>query len=142
MHWAFFCKLCQTREPLSYHEPMLFSCRPSSPSSCLGKWCLYDLHCSYGLRRLSPPQLFYVGLGFLLLEIYPICVEEIPQRMLATLFGIACTTGFVYLMRRIKNESVLVRDRTFIMKSFDDIGFQLVNLSNGEKAAYRPSSYF
>ena len=89
-----------------------------------------------------PRNFFMLGLGFLLLEIYPICVEEIPQRMLATLFGIACTTGFVYLMRRIKNESVLVRDRTFIMKSFDDIGFQLVNLSNGEKQHIDPHRIF
>ena len=89
-----------------------------------------------------PRNFFMLGLGFLLLEIYPIGVEEIPQRMLATLFGIACTTGFVYLMRRIKNESVLVRDRTFIMKSFDDIGFQLINLSNGEKQHIDPHRIF
>lgn len=89
-----------------------------------------------------PRNFFMLGLGFLLLEIYPIGVEEIPQRILATLFGIACTTGFVYLMRRIKNESVLVRDRTFIMKSFDDIGFQLINLSNGEKQHIDPHRIF
>ncbi len=89
-----------------------------------------------------PRNFFMLGLGFLLLEIYPISVEEIPLRMLATLFGIVCTTGFVYLMRFIKNESVLLRDRKFIMKSFDDIGFQLINLSNNEKQQIDPHRVF
>ncbi len=89
-----------------------------------------------------PRNFFMLGLGFLFLEIYPISVEEIPLRMLATLFGIGCTTGFVYLMRLVKSESVLLRDRTFIMRSFDDIGFQLISLSNGDKQQIDPHRAF
>lgn len=89
-----------------------------------------------------PRNFFMLGLGFLLLEMYPIGIEEIPMRLVATLFAIACTTGFVYLMRIAKNESVIRRDRKFIMRAFDEIGFQLISLSNGDKQQINPHRVF
>ena len=85
-----------------------------------------------------PRNFFMLGLGFLLLEIYPISVAEIPMRMLATLFAIACTTGFIYFMRSIATRNEIVSDREFVMRAFDDIGFQLIDLSNGETSNLDP----
>ena len=83
-----------------------------------------------------------LGMGFLLLEIYPIGIQEIPIRLGATIFAIACTTAFIYAMKAVKKESEIARDRRFIMRAFDDIGFQLMNdqlfcLSLEEALAYR-----
>lgn len=85
-----------------------------------------------------PRNFFMLGLGFLLLEIYPISAAEIPMRMLATLFAIACTTGFIYFMRSIATRNEIVSDREFVMRAFDDIGFQLIDLSNGETSNLDP----
>ncbi len=81
-----------------------------------------------------PRNFFMLGLGFLLLEIYPIGVAEIPMRLLATLFAIACTTAFIYFMKSLRQHSEITSDRKFVMRAFDDIGFQLIDLSNGEIA--------
>lgn len=89
-----------------------------------------------------PRNFFMLGLGFLLLEIYPIGVSEIPQRMIATLFAIVCTTIFVYANRYFRKESELVRDRGFVMRAFDDIGFQLIELSNGQIVQVDPHRTF
>lgn len=89
-----------------------------------------------------PRNFFMLGLGFLLLEIYPIGVSDIPQRLLATLFAIVCTTLFVYGSRFVRKESELVRDRGFVMRAFDDIGFQLIELSNGQTASIDPHRTF
>lgn len=85
-----------------------------------------------------PRNFFMLGLGFLLLEIYPISVSEIPMRLLATLFAIVCTTVFVYAMRAYRKESEITRDRSFVMRAFDDIGFQLTDLSNGDTSNLDP----
>lgn len=85
-----------------------------------------------------PRNFFMLGLGFLLLEIYPIGVSEIPMRLLATLFAIACTTIFVYVMRRVTWGKELTNDRKFVQRAFDDIGFQLIDLSNGEVSNIDP----
>lgn len=89
-----------------------------------------------------PRNFFMLGLGFLLLEIYPISATEIPQRMIATLFAIVCTTMFVYANRHIRKASELVRDREFVMRAFDDIGFQLIELSNGQTLNIDPHQSF
>lgn len=81
-----------------------------------------------------PRNFFMLGMGFLLLEIYPIGVEEIPIRLGATIFAIACTTAFIYAMKAVKKDSAIARDRRFIMRAFDDIGFQLIDLSHGNTA--------
>lgn len=78
-----------------------------------------------------PRNFFMLGMGFLLLEIYPIGIQEIPIRLGATVFAIACTTAFIYTMKAVKKESEIARDRRFIMRAFDDIGFQLIDLSHG-----------
>lgn len=77
-----------------------------------------------------PRNFFMLGLGFLLLEIYPISAHEIPMRMVATLFAVACTTAFIYAMRHFSAQSEITQDRGFVMRAFDDIGFQLIDLSN------------
>ena len=74
-----------------------------------------------------PRNFFMLGMGFLLLEIYPIGIQEIPIRLGATVFAIACTTAFIYAMKAVKKESEIARDRRFIMRAFDDIGFQLID---------------
>ena len=78
-----------------------------------------------------PRNFFMLGMGFLLLEIYPISVGEIPIRLGATIFAIACTIAFIYGMKAVKKESEIERDRKFVMRAFDDIGFQLIDLSHG-----------
>ena len=78
-----------------------------------------------------PRNFFMLGMGFLFLEIYPISVGEIPIRLGATIFAIACTTAFIYGMKAVKKESEIERDRKFVMRAFDDIGFQLIDLSHG-----------
>ena len=78
-----------------------------------------------------PRNFFMLGMGFLLLEIYPISVEQIPIRLGATIFAMACTTAFIYAMKAVKKESAIARDRRFVMRAFDDIGFQLIDLSHG-----------
>lgn len=79
-----------------------------------------------------PRNFFMLGMGFLLLEIYPIPFEQIPMRLIATIFAIVCTTLFIYAMKAWKKQSELTRDRTFVMRAFDDIGFQLIDLSHGK----------
>ncbi len=85
-----------------------------------------------------PRNFFMLGLGFLLLEIYPIGASEIPMRMLATLFAIGCTTVFIYAMRAFADHNEITSDREFVMRAFDDIGFQLIDLSNGETSHLDP----
>lgn len=81
-----------------------------------------------------PRNFFMLGMGFLLLEIYPIQAQQIPIRLIATIFAIACTTIFIYAMKAAKKENAIVRDRKFVMRAFDDIGFQLIDLSHGNVA--------
>ena len=85
-----------------------------------------------------PRNFFMLGMGFLLLNIYPIAFEEIPFRLVATVFAIVCTTGFIYLMRALKKEDEITRDRSFVMRAFDDIGFQLIDLAKGETTHLDP----
>ena len=77
-----------------------------------------------------PRNFFMLGMGFLLLELYPISLEQIPIRLGATIFAMACTTAFIYAMKAVKKDSAITRDRRFMMRAFDDIGFQLIDLSN------------
>lgn len=78
-----------------------------------------------------PRNFFMLGMGFLLLEIYPIGVEQIPIRLGATVFAMVCTTLFIYGMKAVKKDNEILRDRRFVMRAFDDIGFQLIDLSHG-----------
>ena len=79
-----------------------------------------------------PRNFFMLGMGFLLLEIYPLQAHEIPMRMVATLFAIACTTAFIYAMRAAHPGREITRDRGFVMRAFDDIGFQLIDVSHAD----------
>lgn len=81
--------------------------------------------------EFMPRNFFMLGLGFLFLEIYPVSLGDIPMRIVATLFAIACTTVFIYAMRYFRSESEISRDRRFVMRAFDDVGFQLIELSKG-----------
>lgn len=85
-----------------------------------------------------PRNFFMLGMGFLLLEIYPLAPAEIPLRLVATLFAIVCTTGFIYLMKAAHPASEILRDREFVRRAFDDIGFQLIDLSNATTTSLDP----
>lgn len=79
-----------------------------------------------------PRNFFWLGMGYLLLLIYPVGVEGILSRILATLLSVALTTAFIYAMRawRIKaGESIFARDRSYVSKALVDVGNQLAVLS-------------
>lgn len=80
-----------------------------------------------------PRNFYWLGMGYLLLLIYPVSIPEIPTRLLATLLSIACTTLFIYSMRAILTKTgklnVFARDREYVRKAFEDISKQLVVLA-------------
>ncbi len=83
-----------------------------------------------------PRNHFWLGLGFFMLLVYPVGVDGISLRILATLFTIAVTTVFVYVMRyifaRLGELDVFERDRAYMRAAFDGVGNQLTSLANGE----------
>lgn len=83
-----------------------------------------------------PRNHFWLGLGFLMLMVYPVGVDGIGTRILATLFTIAVTTVFVYVMRRIflrmGELDVFKRDRAYMRRGFDSVGTQLTELAEGD----------
>lgn len=92
--------------------------------------------------EFMPRNFFMLGLGFLFLEIYPVSLGDIPMRIVATLFAIACTTVFIYAMRYFRSESEISRDRRFVMRAFDDVGFQLIELSKGDCSDLEPQRLY
>lgn len=80
-----------------------------------------------------PRNFYWLGMGYLLLLIYPVSIPEIPTRLLATLLSIACTTLFIYTMRAILTKTgklnVFARDREYVRKAFEDVSKQLVVLA-------------
>ncbi len=80
-----------------------------------------------------PRNFYWLGMGYLLLLIYPVSIPEIPARLIATLLSIACTTGFIYTMRAILIKTgklnVFARDREYVRKAFEDVSQQLIVLA-------------
>lgn len=93
-----------------------------------------------------PRNFFWLGLGYLLLLIYPVDVNGIGMRLLATIFSIACTTAFVYLMRfflaRTGELDVFLRDRAYIRRVFDEAATQLNSLADGKLDDIEPKRVF
>lgn len=80
-----------------------------------------------------PRNFFWLGMGYLILLIYPVDVAGIGLRLVSLAFSIALTTVFVYGMKfwqsRRNKGNVLVRDRTYVKNAFEDIGLILAQLS-------------
>lgn len=72
---------------------------------------------------------YWLGMGYLLLLIYPVQVGDIWMRVVATIISIVMTTAFVYLMRTIDAKTgrvnIFKRDRSYVKRAFDDVGAQL-----------------
>lgn len=93
-----------------------------------------------------PRNYFWLGLGYLLLLIYPVTVDGIGMRLFATVFSLAWTTAFVYLMRfflaRTGALDVFARDRLFVRRAFDEAAAQLESLAAGDREAIDPKRVF
>lgn len=80
---------------------------------------------------------YWLGMGYLLLLIYPVSVEEIWIRVVATIISIVMTTAFIYLMRVINSKTgrmnLVKRDRGYVKRAFDDVGMQLKALAAATK---------
>lgn len=80
-----------------------------------------------------PRNFYWLGMGYLLLLIYPVGVEGIPARLISVVFSIAMTTLFVYLMRAIYRKTgklnAFARDEEYLRRAFDDVGNQLQELA-------------
>lgn len=80
---------------------------------------------------------YWLGMGYLLLLIYPTTVEGIGIRVVATVLSIGMTTAFIYLMRIINSKTgkvnVFRRDRSYVKRAFDDVGMQLKALAEAAK---------
>lgn len=72
---------------------------------------------------------YWLGMGYLLLLIYPVQVGDIWMRVVATIISIVMTTAFVYLMHAIDAKTgrvnIFKRDRSYVKRAFDDVGAQL-----------------
>lgn len=80
-----------------------------------------------------PRNFYWLGMGYLLLLVYPVGVEGIVSRVIAVVFSIITTTLFVYLMRAIYRRTgklnAFSRDEGFLRRAFGDIGDQLYALA-------------
>lgn len=83
-----------------------------------------------------PRNFFWLGLGYLLLLVYPVGVDGIGMRLVATIFSLACTSAFVWIMRRywkLTGElDVFAIDRSFVRRAFDEAAEQLEALADGD----------
>jgi hypothetical protein len=86
-----------------------------------------------------PQNYFWLGMGYLILLVYPVGPAEIPARLLSALLSAGFATAFIYTMRwvlaRTGHLDVFVRDRSFVRRSFDDVGQRLEQLA---KAGLEP----
>ena len=93
-----------------------------------------------------PRNFFWLGLGYLLLLIYPVGVDGIGMRLAATVFSLAWTTLFIFLMRfflaRTGELDVFVRDRGFVRRALDEVAAQLESLAAGQLDRIDPKRVF
>lgn len=82
-----------------------------------------------------PRNFFWLGMGYLMLLIYPVDVDGIATRLIATVFSLACTTVFIFTMRFVWKKTgkldVFARDRSYVRRSFDRVGKLLGDLAEG-----------
>ena len=80
-----------------------------------------------------PRNSFWLGMGYLILLIYPVDVAGIGLRMAGLVVSLVMTTLFVYGMKTFRSRrnqgNVIVRDRTFVKDAFEDIGLVLARLA-------------
>lgn len=88
-----------------------------------------------------PRNFFWLGMGYLMLLIYPVGPDAIGSRIAATLLSMALATLFIYAMRAIRaktgNLDVLARDRGYVRRAFDEVGGQLSDLAKLTAAGSR-----
>lgn len=99
-----------------------------------------------------PRNFYWLGMGYLLLLVYPVGVEGIPARLISVVFSVIVTTLFVYLMRTIYRKTgklnAFTRDEEYLRRAFDDVGNQLYALAESagkptnEKVSVHPKSTF
>ncbi len=80
-----------------------------------------------------PRNFFWLGMGYLMLLIYPVGPDGIVSRIAATLLSMTLATIFIYAMRaaRVKTGGldVIARDRSYVRRAFDEVGGQLSDLA-------------
>lgn len=80
-----------------------------------------------------PRNFYWLGMGYLLLLVYPVGVDGIPARLISVIFSVAMTTIFVYLMRTIYRRTgklnAFTRDEEYLRRAFSDVGNQLLALA-------------
>ena len=80
-----------------------------------------------------PRNFFWLGMGYLMLLIYPVGPDAIASRIAATLLSMALATLFIYAMRAIRAKTghldVIARDRAYVRRAFDEVGEQLSDLA-------------
>lgn len=80
-----------------------------------------------------PRNFFWLGMGYLMLLIYPVGPDAIGSRIVATLLSMALATLFIYAMRAVRAKTgtldVLARDRAYVRRAFDEVGGQLADLA-------------
>lgn len=92
-----------------------------------------------------PRNFYWLGMGYLLLLVYPTGAEGAWVRLAATVFSVVLTTGFIYLMKLVYAKTgkldVRSRDRKWVRRAFNDVGGQLQALADmaGSKPADDPS---
>lgn len=91
-----------------------------------------------------PRNFYWLGMGYLLLLIYPVGVEGIPSRLISVAFSVVMTTLFVYLMRTVYRRTgklnAFMRDEAYLRRAFSDVGEQLCSLAEraGRSAQAEP----
>lgn len=82
-----------------------------------------------------PRNFYWLGMGYLLLLVYPVGVEGIPSRLVSVVLSVIATTLFVYLMRAIYRKTgkldAFKRDEGYLRRAFVDVGEQLRALAEG-----------
>ncbi|WP_251197603.1 FUSC family protein [Anaerotardibacter muris] len=87
-----------------------------------------------------PRNFYWLGMGYLLLLIYPTGLEGMPSRLMAVVVSIVFTALFVYLMRAVYRKTgkldAFTRDEAYLRRAFSDVGEQLQALA---ESAGRPN---
>lgn len=80
-----------------------------------------------------PRNFYWLGMGYLLLLVYPVGIDGIPSRLISVFFSILMTALFVYLMRAIYRKTgklnAFMRDEEYLRRAFSDVGEQIQALA-------------
>lgn len=93
-----------------------------------------------------PRNHFWLGLGYLMLLIYPVGIEGVGLRMLACLVAVGATTVFVFSVRYVLAQSggldIFEQDRACVRRAFGQVADQLSSLAEGDLDAIDPRRLF